>query len=152
MRLWLQLIAVYSLPAHFKKFLCSHFTYFLIVLARIRVPVLFWQRQLFFPFLVADDTNWKKMVMEKGTFQKRWSAVEFDLVTSSFSKSSVFRCSHEDTKTVFSKLSTLESVFESCVFGDHFHRIRVGERPKLRFKRRRIHGRDLWIWKHKTDH
>ena len=41
---------------------------------------------------------------------------EFDLLMSSFSKSSVFRCPHENTKMPFSKVSTLESIFKSFRF------------------------------------
>ena len=44
-----------------------------------------------------------------------------------FTVSSVFVYSHVHVKTVFLESSTLESVFESSVFIDRFHRIRVDE-------------------------
>ena len=46
-------------------------------------------------------------------------------MTSAFSKSYVFVCPHVHKETAFSKRSTLESVFESSVFIDRIHRIRV---------------------------
>ena len=42
--------------------------------------------------------------------------------------SSFFHCLHENTKTAFSKIYSLGSVFGKCVSGHRFHRIRVERR------------------------
>ena len=52
----------------------------------------------------------------------------------SFSKTSVFACPHVNTKTAFSKKSTLESVFENLRFRCRKRRLRVDARPKWRKK------------------
>ena len=49
-------------------------------------------------------------------------------MTSSYCKTSVFTLQHVKDKAAFSKISTLESVFERCVFRDRFSRIRAGGR------------------------
>lgn len=47
--------------------------------------------------------------------------------TSSFSEISIFVCTHEYGKTVFSNNLILERVLKSCIFGNCFHRRRVDE-------------------------
>ena len=74
----------------------------------------------------------------------RTRVVQFYPKASSFFKSSVFRCLHENTKTAFFNISPVWREFlKSCDIGDRVHRIRV-ETGQIRkekscvFKRKRM--------------
>ena len=60
-------------------------------------------------------------------------------------KSTVFVHPHVLAKTAFSKSSTLESVFESSVFGDRFHRIRV-DGSRVRKEKVAFSNEDGYVW------
>ena len=60
-------------------------------------------------------------------------------------KSSVFIRPHEHTKTAVSKISTLGSVLESSVFGDHNRRIRVDGKA-IRREKFAFSNKNGYVW------
>ena len=66
-------------------------------------------------------------------------------LTTSFSKSCVFICPHDYGCTAFSKISTLESVFEKLRFRRRFHRFRVGDSP-IRNKKGAFSNENAIVW------
>ena len=56
----------------------------------------------------------------------------YDVMTSSHWKPSLFVCPHINEKPPFQKSPRWRTFLKRCVFGDHFHRIRVDGRPNWR--------------------
>lgn len=92
---------------------CRVFEWYLPFLAN-----LFWKREGFFRFCLTPTRIRRKTVADKRIFSKI-VAVEFDLVTSSLSRSSVLRCQIFPHWKVFRKVAFSECVYTRYLWTEH---------------------------------